>query len=129
MITIQRNSLWYNLAAFPDGEVSEPKNLCAFFWKTVLNVGLWLFLGGFLGTGIGAYGATLATHTLTTIVTSVICVGLVAFAWNFDDIKDWFHANSKEEKQSLLKEYFKAYKEKHCPLITFERHVSDLDEN
>jgi hypothetical protein len=120
MITINRKSFWYTILAFPQDYVSfEPKNLCAFFWRTVVKVLSLLFLCGLLGWVLGIFCAALLIYTVNTILMTIAAVGFVLLVWHIDDIRDKLREKRGEEP-GVLRSYIKAYKEKHCPLIEFE---------
>lgn len=119
MIVIKRSSFLYALAS-SGGKTVEPKNLCEFFWKTLFNITWLLFVAVLLGVSVGyllgSYAFILMFRTSDTIVvTGVMCL-IYYGVWRAFTLK----VDVEKTKPNLIREYLKAYKERHCPLISYE---------
>lgn len=118
---INTSSLHYKFNRFMNmSTYDRPKTVCSYFWTTVFNALAALFMSGFL------------LFFMTFILSPILCLlfnnnkiyemapaaliieGLL-LTWG---IGSYFY--SKISFGHVAKEYFKAVKNKWCPLITYE---------
>ncbi len=113
----------YSQGYFPE----RTTNLCKYFWRVVGGM-IWLaFMTGLVGAVLGGIGFMFYKHTLVSCTVAGAIAAIAGLLYLYFYVTERFDVRAyrktlqpgyQEPEPSLLRAYFRAKKEKVCPLIT-----------
>lgn len=125
-MTINKSSWHYNMNFYFSDSGKMPKSLCGYFWKSVSNIllvtlifGVFLFLafillgGGFFIHSKGLAGVSVLLWSVLIVMGIGVLISYITK--NIREKKEY-----KEPKKYIVIEYWKAVKNRICPLITYK---------
>ena len=123
-MNINRNSFVITVAYFFTMEWDIPKrtSLCVLFWRTVLSALVMLAISAMIGTLLGILGAIVWEKPLevASLVIAIVMVGAVGAL-----CLRWVINRETSESQTLAGKYFRAVKDRVCPVVNIVRGQGD----
>ncbi len=122
---IRRNSWHYWFYTFcREGFTPQSTNLCRYFWRVVLGMGIVTFLCAFAALMITVVGLLFYEHTLGMFIAIGVIVAGVSMIPLYFYIQDKLAERRRapgyrKPGPGLLRLYLRAKKEKVCPIVTF----------